>query len=278
MDMRNLSGKVGVVTGAASGIGRAIALALAERGADLAICDVDEAGLKQTEEAAAALGRRVLAMRVDVARSEELAELAERTFAELGRADVLVNNAGIGVGGPFVEVPLSAWDTIIGINLKGVVSGCHHFLPRMIEAGGGGHVVNISSSAGFIAAPGMSAYTATKYAVLGMSESLAIELQEHGIGVTAVCPGIINTAIVRTGQMYGEQATDEVRERGIRAFERRNYTPERVAQNVLRAVQRNRLVAPISPEAWVFYYLKRAVPGLVRGFLGLTARRERAQR
>lgn len=278
MDMRDLSGKVAVVTGAGSGIGRALALALAERGADLAICDVDEAGLKQTQETAAALRCRVLAQRVDVARQEELAAFADRTFAELGRTDVLVNNAGIGLGGPFVDVPLAEWDAIIGINLKGVVSGCHHFLPRMIEAKQGGHVVNISSSAGFIAAPGMSAYTATKYAVLGMSESLAIEMEEHGIGVTAVCPGIINTAIVRSGRMYGEQATEEVRERGIRAFERRNYTPERVAANVLRAVQRNRLVAPISPEAWVFYYLKRAVPGAVRALIGWSARRERAQR
>jgi len=277
MDVRDLSGKVAVVTGAGSGIGRAIAMALAERGADLSICDVDESGLEETAEAARQLGRSVLALRVDVADADAMAAFAERTRGELERVDVLVNNAGIGVAGPFVDVPLAAWELILGINLKGVVHGCHHFVPAMIAAANGGHVINIASSAGFVAAPGMSAYTATKYAVLGLSESLQIELAEHGIGVTAVCPGIINTPIVRSMHMYGERATEAQRARGVEGFARRNYTPERVAGNVLRAVQRNRVVAPISPEAWVFYYLKRLSPGLVWAFLRQMARREAAQ-
>ncbi|MDJ0787072.1 MAG: SDR family NAD(P)-dependent oxidoreductase [Myxococcota bacterium] len=275
MDVRNLEGQVGVVTGAGSGIGRALALALAARGADLSICDVDEQGLEETARTARERGRRVVCTRTDVSDAGAVADFAEKTWNELGRADVLVNNAGIGVGGPFVDVPLEEWETIVGINLKGVVYGCHHFVPRMIAAGHGGHVINIASSAGFIAAPGMSAYTATKFAVLGFSESLHLELLDHGIGVTAVCPGIINTSIVRTGRMYGPDATEERREEGVRAFERRNYTPERVAENVLRAVQRGRVVAPIAPEAWVFYYGKRFAPWLVRAFLRAVDRRQR---
>jgi NAD(P)-dependent dehydrogenase (short-subunit alcohol dehydrogenase family) len=277
MDVTNLSGKVAVVTGAASGIGRETAWALAERGADIAICDVDEAGLKETGDRIRERGRRVFEERVDVASAEAMAAFADRTFAELGRVDVLVNNAGIGVGGDFVDVPLEEWDAILGINVKGVVHGCWFFLPRMIEAGQGGHVVNIASMAGYVAAPGMTAYTLTKFGVVGFSESLRNEVSRHRIGVTAICPGVINTPIVRSGHMYGEMATDEMRERGAQMFARRNYGPDRVARGILKAIQRNRAVAPVSPEAWVGYWFKRLFPGLLRWLFGLGARaQERA--
>ncbi len=277
MDVTRLSGKVAAVTGAASGIGRATALALAERGADLAICDLDEPGLEQTEKSIAGMGRRVLAMKVDVADAQAMRAFAERTFGELGRADVVVNNAGIGVGGNFVDVPLEQWNAIIDINLKGVVHGCSAFLPRMIEAGRGGHVVNIASMAGYFAAPSMTAYSATKFAVIGLSESLAAELGEHGIGVTAICPGIINTAIVHSSRMYGALATEAMREQGAQAFARRNYTPERVARGILKAIQRNRVVAPVSPEAWVAYWMKRLFPGLTRAVMRWAMRRQAAR-
>ncbi len=274
MDVTSLAGRVGVVTGAASGIGRATALALAERGADLAICDVDEEGLKATAEKAEALGRRVLALQVDVASEHDMRMFADRTYLQLERADVLVNNAGIGVGGPFVDVPLEEWETIVGINLMGVVHGCSFFAPRMIAAGRPAHIINIASMAGYTPAPGVTAYGATKYAVVGFSESLQAELAPHKIGVTAICPGIINTAITRSGRMYGPMATPENRERGIRAFERRNYSPERVARGILRAIQHNRVVAPVSPEAWIGYWLKRFFPGLVRGLGRWSYRRQ----
>jgi NAD(P)-dependent dehydrogenase (short-subunit alcohol dehydrogenase family) len=260
MDTNNLSGKVAVVTGAASGIGRATAVEFAVRGADVAICDVDEAGLKETAASIEGMGRRVCTARVDVASADDVRAFADQTYAELSRVDILVNNAGIGVGGLFVDVPLEEWDTIVAINLKGVAYGCHVFLPRMIAAGNGGHVVNIASMAGFCQAPGMSAYCATKFAVVGLSESIRIELAEHRIGVTAICPGVINTPIVRTGRQYGAIATDERREEGVRAFERRNYGPERVARGIMKAIQKNRGVAPVSPEAWAGYWTKRLFP------------------
>jgi len=276
MDVRDLSGKVAVVTGAASGIGRETALALARRGADLAVCDVDETGLKEVAAEIHRLGRRVVSERVDVASAAAMSGFADRCFSQLERVDVLVNNAGIGVGGSFIDVPLEEWDAIIGINLKGVVHGCSFFLPRMIAAGRGGHVVNIASMAGYVATPGMSAYSMTKFGVIGFSESLRSDLADDGIGVSAICPGIINTPIVRSSRLYGPGATLENRQRGIEAFERRNYGPERVARGILKAIQKNRAVAPISPEAWVGYWLKRLAPGLLRALVNLAARRSRA--
>ena len=118
----------------------------------------------------------------------------------------------------------------------------------------------------------MTAYGTTKFGVLGFSEYLRAELSLHGIGVTAVCPGVINTAIVRTSKMYGLNEDPELREQGIRAFERRNYAPERVAQKILRAVQKNRGVAPISPEAWAGYWIKRLAPGLIAWFARRSAK------
>jgi NAD(P)-dependent dehydrogenase (short-subunit alcohol dehydrogenase family) len=274
MDVDDLSGRVAVVTGAASGIGRETALALARRGADLAICDVDEAGLEKTAEQIRQIGCRVLQSSVDVSSAEQMRGFAEQTYAELGRVDVLVNNAGIAVAGFFVEVPLAEWDTILGINLKGVVNGCYFFVPKMVEAGTGGHVVNIASMAGFVASPGMTAYAATKFGVVGFSESLRAELVECGIGVTAVCPGVINTPIVRSEHMYGASATPENREKAIQLFQRRNYGPDRVARGILKAIQKNRAVAPISPEAWAGYWMKRLFPWLVAALGRLSARRQ----
>jgi NAD(P)-dependent dehydrogenase (short-subunit alcohol dehydrogenase family) len=272
MDTRNLSGKVGVVTGAGSGIGRATALALAERGANLAICDVDDIGLAETADRIKALGREVFSQTVDVAQADAMQAFSQATRSALGRVDIVVNNAGIGVAGLFVDVPLEAWTKILGINVSGVIHGCHAFLPGMIEADAGGHIVNIASMAGYCQAPGMTAYGTTKFGVLGFSECLRAELSLHGIGVTAVCPGVINTAIVRTSKMYGLNEDPELREQGIRAFERRNYSPERVAQKILRAVQKNRGVAPISPEAWAGYWVKRLAPGLIAWFARRSAR------
>jgi NAD(P)-dependent dehydrogenase (short-subunit alcohol dehydrogenase family) len=274
MDVDDLSGRVAVVTGAASGIGRETALALARRGADLAICDVDEAGLEKTAEQIRQIGCRVLQSSVDVSSAEQMRGFAEQTYAELGRVDVLVNNAGIAVAGFFVEVPLAEWDTILGINLKGVVNGCYFFVPKMVEAGTGGHVVNIASMAGFVASPGMTAYATTKFGVVGFSESLRAELVECGIGVTAVCPGVINTPIVRSEHMYGASATPENREKAIQLFQRRNYGPDRVARGILKAIQKNRAVAPISPEAWAGYWMKRLFPWLVAALGRLSARRQ----
>jgi NAD(P)-dependent dehydrogenase (short-subunit alcohol dehydrogenase family) len=264
MDVRSLHGKTALVTGAASGIGKETALAFARRGADLVVCDVDEAGLAATADAIRGLGREVQAERVDVARAEEMKAFADAVHARVEAVDLLMNNAGVAIGGAFLDTSLEDWDWIVGINLMGVVHGCHYFVPAMKRRGRGGHVINVSSAAGYTATSALAAYNATKFAVLGLSEALWDELEPHGIGVTAICPGIIDTPITRSARLVGEMDRTAMREQMVEGYRRRGYGPERVARNVLRAVQRDRLVAPISPEAWGMYYLKRFAPGLLR--------------
>jgi NAD(P)-dependent dehydrogenase (short-subunit alcohol dehydrogenase family) len=265
MDVRSLAGKVVVITGAGSGIGRETARECARRGAALAICDLNGVGLAETERLVGALGKqtRVLARRVDVASADEMREFADAVHRELEGVDLLVNNAGVGLGGGFLDTSLEDWKWIVEINLLGVVHGCHVFVPRMVARGAEAHVVNVASAAGFLPAEPLSAYCATKYGVLGLSECLHIELARRGIGVTAICPGIINTPITRNARMRGADATPEVRERMVASYQRRNYGPERVARAILRAVQKKRVVAPVTPEAWFAYYTKRIAPWAV---------------
>jgi NAD(P)-dependent dehydrogenase (short-subunit alcohol dehydrogenase family) len=280
MDTANLTGRTAVVTGAGSGIGRATALLMARRGADLCICDVNEVGMKEVEHEAQALGRSVLARRVDVASRDEMKQFADAVHAQVPAVDILVNNAGVGLGGGFLASSLEDWDWIVGINLYGVVYGCHYFIPPMVARAQGGHVVNISSAAGYVATEALAAYSTTKFAVLGLSEALRAELERHRIGVTAVCPGLINTAITQSSRLRGPNMTEEARQEMVALYQRRNYTPERVAENILKAIQRNRAVAPVSPEAWALYILKRLSPSLmawiVRSF-GEQARRRGQQ-
>lgn len=276
MDVTNLRDRTALVTGAGSGIGRASALAFARRGANLALCDLDEGGLAETEAEARKLGVEVLSRRVDVASAEQMQAFADAVHARVEAVDVLMNNAGVGLGGGLLETSLEDWHWIVDINLFGVVHGIHHFVPAMVRRARGGHVVNVASMAGYVAGSMLPAYTTTKFAVIGLSESLREELAPHRIGVTAICPGIINTGIVQASRLRGTQATEASRAEMQRGFARRNYTPERVAENVLRAIQRNRAVAPISPEAWVFYYAKRFAPGAVRWLSGELKKRQLA--
>jgi NAD(P)-dependent dehydrogenase (short-subunit alcohol dehydrogenase family) len=262
VDVRDLRGRTALVTGAGSGIGRETALALGRAGADLVICDLSQTGLEETTSALIAIGRRVIARRVDVASRDDMATFADEVHRQVEAVDILVNNAGVGLGGGFLDTTLDDWDWIIAINVRGVVHGCHFFVPPMVARKRGGHVVNVSSAAGYVATAQLAAYATTKFAVFGLSEALRDELGPHGIGVTAVCPGIINTPITGSARMRGPTATPEMRAALVAFYQRRNYGPQRVAANILRAIARNRAVAPISPEAWAMYVLKRLSPRL----------------
>jgi NAD(P)-dependent dehydrogenase (short-subunit alcohol dehydrogenase family) len=273
MDVTTLMGKTALVTGAASGIGLETAALLAERGANLMICDVDEKGLGAATKRFEALGSQVFSQVVDVAVADEMSAFADAVHERVESVDLLMNNAGVAIGGPFLATSLEDWDWILGINTKGVVHGCHFFIPPMVRAGRGGHVANVSSAAGYSATSALAAYNATKFAVLGLTEALWEELRPHGIGVTAICPGIIDTPITRNARLVGDMDKPEKREQMIAGYQGRGYGPERVAVNILKAVQKNRLVAPISPEAWGLYYLKRFAPSLLRWVSGKLAER-----
>jgi len=271
-----LDGKLALVTGAASGIGRATAFALARAGADLAVCDLNEAGLAETAAAIGSLGRQTLTRRVDVSRADDVRAFAEQVHARHEAVDILVNNAGVGLGGGFLDTSLEDWQWVLSINLWGVIHGCHFFVPPMVKRGRGGHVVNVSSAAGIMATAQLSAYSTTKFGVFGLSEALREELHPHGIPVTTVCPGIINTPITTNARMRGPMASEKARAGLVEFYQRRNYGPERVATNILKAIARKRTVAPISPESWVLYFMKRLSPGLTaRMNRALTARMER---
>lgn len=252
-----------VITGAASGIGRATTLACAKRGAALALCDLDEERLEQTAGDARKLGAaRVLHEVTDVGSSEAVRAFAERVTREFGPADVLVNNAGVAVYGGFLHTSLDDWRWVTDTNYWGVVHGCHYFLPPMVERGRGGHVVNVASAAGFVASEALSAYSTTKYAVIGLSEALRDELARHEIGVSVICPGFVNTPIVDRMRVRGVESPDALRERVRSWYHQRNYDPERVAESILEAVRDNRAIVPVAPEAHLLHALKRLLPSL----------------
>jgi NAD(P)-dependent dehydrogenase (short-subunit alcohol dehydrogenase family) len=249
--------KLALITGAGSGIGRATALKFAELGAKLVICDLNRATLEETK---LLLGNKADIATIEIADVSDwqaMQQLAERVHQQYGALDILVNNAGVASAGRFLDTPIEDWQWLIGINLMGVVHGCKAFGQKMAEQKSG-HIVNIASAAGFYAAPEMSAYAATKHAVMGLSESLRIELAEHHIGVSAICPGVINTNIVKTMRAHGEisQSQDKV----VELYRKRNYGPEHVADAIVSAIVHNRAVVPVSPEAWALYAGKRFIP------------------
>ncbi len=205
--MKTLENKVVVITGAGSGIGRALALDCARRGSLLALSDVDEAGLAETADLVRAAGARELRTdRLDVADRDAMTAYAASVAEQFGRVNVVVNNAGVALAGDLADLDYPDIDWIIGINFLGVLQGTKAFLPHLI-ASGDGHVVNLSSLFGLVSMPGQSMYNASKYAVRGMTEALREEMliAGHRVGVTAVHPGGIKTAIARSARTSAKE-------------------------------------------------------------------------
>jgi NAD(P)-dependent dehydrogenase (short-subunit alcohol dehydrogenase family) len=251
---------VAVVTGAASGIGRATSLALARKGCDLALVDLSEPGMAETAEGVRQAGRRVTVHRADVSSREEMGGLPERVVAEHGRVHVLVNNAGVGHSGSFEETPADDFDWVMGINFGGVVNGCRSFLP-VLRAQDEAHIVNLSSMLAFWGLPSQVGYCASKAAVRSFSETLAAELAGTGIGVTSVHPGAVATDIVRASRYVDESAKEPMATRVARFA----IPPERVANRIVGAIERRRLRVRVGPDAVALDLAKRLLPvGLVR--------------
>jgi NADP-dependent 3-hydroxy acid dehydrogenase YdfG len=236
--MKSLMDKVVVITGAGSGIGRALAVNLAEQGARLAISDVDEEGLAETVVLAEKAGAEVRSDRLDVADRDAFETYAAAIAAHFGQVNVVVNNAGVALAGDFVDLDMEDIDWIIGVNFWGVVHGSKFFLPHLIESGDG-HLVNISSLFGLISMPGQSMYNASKYAVRGMTEAIREEMliAGHQVGVTAVHPGGIKTAIARNARV----SEHEDKAATAKLFDEKlaRMTPEKAAAIIVRAIKRN---------------------------------------
>jgi 2-hydroxycyclohexanecarboxyl-CoA dehydrogenase len=253
-----------VVTGAGSGIGAATALRFAGKGAHVIAVDIDGASAEATAQAcrvggAASAGAYVC----DVADAAAVDALAAGVQAEHGPVDILVNNAGVGVAGPFLDYGSEDWEWLRSINLDGVVSGCRAFGAGMVERGRG-HVVNVASGAGYIPNRNMAAYCATKSAVIMFSQCLRADWRSAGVGVSVICPGVINTPIARHSRMVGAMtAKQEVAVKRMRM----GHSPDLVAKAIVNAAEQNHDIVPVGFESTLAFRLLRFAPGPVQGLL-----------
>ncbi|MFH9069206.1 SDR family oxidoreductase [Streptomyces alboflavus] len=266
------AGQLVLVTGAGSGIGRATAFAFAEAGAKVIAVDRDAEGAARTAELSRLVGAPAAwAETVDVSDEQAMEKLAEKVATEYGVVDVLVNNAGIGLSGSFLDTSSEDWKKVLDVNLWGVIHGCRLFGRQMAERGQGGHIVNTASAAAYQPSRALPAYSTSKAAVLMLSECLRAELAGQGIGVSAICPGFVNTNITSTARFAGVSADEEKRrqKKSARLYGLRNYPPEKVADAVLRAVVRNQAVVPVTPEARGAHLMSRFTPKALRAIARL---------
>ena len=246
-----------LITGAGSGIGKATALRCARGGAEVIAVDIN---LESARATADECEGRAVGHQCDVSDVGALTALAAQTDP----VDVLVNNAGVGVAGPFLDNSLEDWQWLRSINLDGVVYGCHVFGRGMVERRRG-HVVNVASLAAFLPNRNMAAYSSAKAAVLMFSQCLRADWASTGVGVSAICPGAINTAIPRSTRMVGPMAAKQAR--AVRAFDRFGHSPDLVAKAIVTAVERNHDVVPVGIEASIAIGLLRLTPRRLHGLV-----------
>jgi NAD(P)-dependent dehydrogenase (short-subunit alcohol dehydrogenase family) len=271
--MKSLQDKVVVITGAGSGIGRALAVEVASHGALLAVSDVNEAGLAETVELAKQAGaQEVRADRLDVSDRAAFVAYAAAVAEQFGRVNVVVNNAGVTMTGDFEDMTLEEFDWIMGINVDGVVTGTKAFLPHLI-ASGDGHVVNISSLFGLVSMPGQSAYNASKYAVRGFTEALREEMliNKHPVGVSCVHPGGIKTGISKNGRKTAGQdgaALDRLFEEKLARM-----SPEKAAKVIVKGILKNQARVLVGIDAHVIHAFGKLAGSRYQDLIALGSKR-----
>ncbi|MFQ5521592.1 MAG: SDR family NAD(P)-dependent oxidoreductase, partial [Candidatus Methylomirabilia bacterium] len=241
--MEHLKDRVAVVTGGASGIGRSLALAFGSEGVKVIVADVDEMGMAETVAAIKQRRGEALAVRADVSVLEDVQALADQAQAAFGRIHILCNNAGVGVWGGLETATYRDWQWVMGVNLWSVIHGLLAFLPRMIAQREGGHIVNTASMAGLIASQGLGIYNTTKYAVVGLSETLVKDLRPYNIGVSVLCPMGVRTRIRESERNRPEPLRNPGQQMKSEPVELmgRTLTPDEVAARVLAAIRENQL-------------------------------------
>lgn len=265
--MKDLSGKVAAVTGAASGIGRAVSLELAQRGCHLALCDIDEVGLARTADLCGTAVEVTTAI-VDVSGRDDMYEWAEQVLADHGRINLIINNAGVNLSHDAETQSIADFEWVMDIDFWGVVHGTQAFLPHL-KASGDGHVVNVSSVFGLVSIPSQSAYNAAKFAVRGYTDALRMELELESapVSATTIHPGGIKTNIVRNGRSQNQQHTIE------RFDQVAMTTPEKAARQIVKAIERDRRRALIGPDAKVFDLASRLPARVTHGIVKALSRR-----
>jgi butyryl-CoA dehydrogenase len=278
--MKDFTGRVAAITGAGSGIGRALAVNLAARGAHLALCDIDEAGLAETVTLCEGYGVKITSHRLDVADRVAVDAWADRVVADHGKVNLVINNAGVALGATIEGMSYEDFEWLMSINFWGVVYGTKAFLPHL-KASGEGHVVNVSSIFGLISVPSQSAYNAAKFAVRGFTDALRMELEIEGapVSVTTIHPGGIKTNIAKNARI--DDSLTEITgdpEKARRDFERAFVTsPDKAAKQILVAVQRDRRRALIGPDAKVIDFVSRLPAGMYQRVIEKGARGARHQ-
>ncbi len=258
--MTQIAGKHVLITGAASGIGRALAKLVAERGGKLVVTDRDAAGLDSLAKELERSGALLLARAFDVTDLEAVRAFAREVHDAHGSVDVLVNNAGIAIWGRVEDMPHEDWRKVVEVNLMGPIHFIECFVPKMIEAGRGGHLVNVSSAAGLFGLPWHAAYSASKFGLRGISEVLRFDLERHDIRVSVVCPGAVRTGLVETVEVAGADRGSPAFQRLKRRFEKHARTPEQAAASILRGIEKDRYYVYTSPEIAVGHFFQRVFP------------------
>lgn len=257
----DITGSRVLITGAASGIGRATALATARHGAALVLTDRHGEKLADVaDEVAAAGGEVILSRALDVTDLDAVRSLADDTHARGGSVDVVMNIAGVSAWGTVSRLEHRHWQQMVDVNLMGPIHVIESFVPAMIDAGRGGHLVNVSSAAGLIGLPWHAAYSASKFGLRGVSEVLRFDLRRHGIGVSLVCPGGVATPLTETVEIAGVDQTGPRFARMQAHFRRRAVSPEQAAESILRGIRKNRYLVYTSRDIQAIHLVQRTCP------------------